>query len=134
MIRLGCLFRFQERYFVYTKETIIQITPVTCHSIVVDKLRRSGGEVFLNPALLHVHTNQTCLVKSMKMCGRRLEPEIFCIGSVAFALCSSARHFTLTGPLSIAQCWGYLRWTSIPSRRVAVLLVGFMLRKPELRI
>ena len=43
-------------------------------------------------------------------------------------LCSLARHFTLTVPLSTQEykwvpekCWGgrggYLRWTSIPSRR-----------------
>ena len=60
-------------------------------------------------------------------------------------LCSWARHFTLTVPLSTqeykwvpANCWGKpnkllgsdLRWTSIPSRGSGNTPSRFLLRKP----
>ena len=60
-------------------------------------------------------------------------------------LCSWARHFTLTVPLSTqvykwvpANCWGNLtklwgndlRWTSIPSRGSRNTSIRFMLQKP----
>ena len=58
-------------------------------------------------------------------------------------LCSWAKHFTLTVPLSTQEyktrklsgkpdkmLGGYLRWTSIPSRRSSNTPSHFMLRKP----
>ena len=58
-------------------------------------------------------------------------------------LCSLARYFTLTVPLSTQEyvgtsklgkpdemLGGYLRWTSIPSRRSINIPSRFMLRKP----
>ena len=61
-------------------------------------------------------------------------------------LCSWARHFTLTVPLSTQEdkiigtskmsgkpdemLRGYLRWTSIPSRRSSNTPSHFMLQKP----
>ena len=62
--------------------------------------------------------------------------------------CSWARHFTLTVPLSTQEyvgtsilsgkpdemLGGYLRWTSIPSRRSSNTPSRFMLRKPGLAL